>query len=74
MEFVCKFCGKQKGNAEGWLVGFEKLNPAWKKNGITLLRRWDEQRAREPNAVHFCSTTCQDKYLSANFGDETLAS
>lgn len=74
MDFQCKFCGKQKGEEEGWLVGLEKLSPTWKKNSIILLRRWDEQRAGEPNAVHFCSSRCQDKYVSQNFGDETVAS
>jgi hypothetical protein len=43
------------------------------KYTITLLRKWDEQRASEGNAVHFCSATCQDKYLSHNYGDETWA-
>ena len=73
MEFVCKFCGKQKGDAKGWLLGFEKMSPTWKRNTIILLRGWDEQRAGEPTAVHFCSTACQDKYVSKNFGDDTLA-
>ena len=70
MEFICKSCGKIKAEDDGWLVAFEKLSPAWKKNSIILLRRWDDQRAREPNAVHFCSAACQDKYIAANFGDE----
>lgn len=73
MEFVCKYCGKSKGDETGWLVAFEKLSPAWKKNSIILLRKWDEQRASEPNAVHFCSTGCQDKYISENFGDDSVA-
>ena len=73
MEFVCKFCGKQKGDAKGWLLGFESVDQTWKTNTISLLRAWDEQRAGEPDAVHFCSTACQDKYVSRNFGDDTLA-
>lgn len=73
MEFLCKFCGKRKGGEKGWLLGFENLSKAWKKNTIILLHDWDEQRACEPNAVHFCSAACQDKYVSKNFGDDTEA-
>jgi hypothetical protein len=72
MEFVCKFCGRRKGDAKGWLLGFENVSPTWKRNTIILLRGWDEQRAGESTAVHFCSTACQDKYVSENYGDETL--
>ena len=41
------------------------------KYTITLLKTWDEWRASEPNAVHFCSTTCQTNYLSKNYGNGT---
>ena len=43
------------------------------KYAINLLGKWDEQRASEANAVHFCSTVCQGKYLWQNYGDETWA-
>jgi len=41
------------------------------KYTINLLGKWDEQRATLPNAVHFCSTACQDSYLWKNYGDDT---
>ena len=72
MEYICRYCGKRKGDAKGWLLGFEGAGgEKVMKYTITLLGKWDEQRAGEVNAVHFCSTTCQDKYLSKNYGDES---
>jgi len=75
MEFFCKLCGKRKGNAEDWLMGFEGTRGAGivMKYTITLLGKWDEQRASELNAIHFCSSACQSNYLWKNYGDETWA-
>jgi hypothetical protein len=74
MEFICKFCGKHKADANHWLVGLEgtKQGRRVMKYNIFLLNRWDDQRAQETNAVHFCSSACQEKYLSKNYGDETV--
>lgn len=73
MEFICSFCGKRKRDAENWLLGFEgtKEGSVVMKYAINLLGKWDEQRATLPNAVHFCSTTCQNNYLCKNYGDDT---
>ena len=75
MEYFCRSCGKRKDDAQGWLLAFEGSRQPGRvmKYTITLLRKWDEQRASEGNAVHFCSAACQDKYLSRNYGDETWA-
>jgi len=72
-DFLCSFCGKRKGDAEEWLLGFEgrKEKSVVMKYAISLLGKWDERRASEPNAVHFCSTTCQTNYLCKNYGDDT---
>ena len=76
MEFVCKTCGKRKGEAdEGWLLAIEGSGKPSRvmKYTITRLGRWDEQRAGERNAVHFCSAACQNKYMWENYGDDTWA-
>lgn len=75
MEFFCESCGKRKADAQDWLLGFEgtRVKSVVLKYAITLLRKWDEERARMPNAVHFCSTACQDNYLRKNYGDDTWA-
>jgi len=71
MEFLCSSCGKRKGDAKDWLLGFEgsKEKSVVMKYTITLLGKWDEERASQPNAVHFCSTACQNNYLCKNYGD-----
>ncbi|HEX4920063.1 MAG TPA: hypothetical protein VFV92_04915 [Candidatus Bathyarchaeia archaeon] len=73
MEYFCKSCGKRKDVDQGWLMALEGSRQGGRvmKYTVTLLRKWDEQRAREGNAVHFCCTACQDRYLSQNYGDET---
>lgn len=72
MEFMCTFCGKAKGNAADWLLGFEGKTKAM-KGGVTLLNKWDPGRADEPNAIRFCSHACQTKYLQENYGDNSWA-
>ena len=73
VEYVCNSCGKQKGDATGWLVGIEgtKEKSVVMKYTITLMRKWDEERASQPNALHFCSTACQNKYVQKNYGSDT---
>jgi hypothetical protein len=74
-DFLCSFCGKRKGDASDWLLGLEgsKAKNIVMKYTITLFGKWDEERASEPNAVHFCSAACQERYLSKNYGDDTIA-
>ena len=66
IDFVCRFCGKPKGDAKDWLLGFEgrERKGTVVKDTISLLGKWDEKRANEPNAVYFCSTECEYKYTS----------
>lgn len=75
MEFLCSFCGKQKGDAKDWLLGFEgsKEKSIVMKYTVTLLGKWDEERASEPNALHFCSNACQNRYVCKNYGDDAWA-
>ena len=77
MEFFCKTCGKRKGDdaEEGWLLGVEGSGKPGRvmKYTINLLEKWDEQRATERNAVHFCSAECRNKYVWASYGDDTWA-
>lgn len=74
MEYVCKYCGRVKGNASGWLLGFEGIaGGKTMKGAISLLGKWDEKRANERTALHFCSIACQTKYLVENYGDNSWA-
>jgi hypothetical protein len=73
MEFICKFCGKRKSEAEEWVLGLEGTQEGRRvmKYTITFPGKWDEDRAQQSNAVHFCSSACRENYLSKNYGDET---
>ena len=75
VEYFCSPCGKRKVNDQDWLLGFERTRAksVVLKSAITLLGKWDEQRATEPNALHFCSSACQTNYLCKNYGDDTWA-
>lgn len=70
---VCKYCGKPKGEAKNWLLAFEGTTEKriTMKYTISLHGKWDEKLANEPNALHFCSTACQSRYLWQQYGDET---
>jgi hypothetical protein len=74
IRYTCDNCGRLKGMDETWILGFAAENV-----GVTLARRevtitpvWDDRRACEWLAVHFCSQRCKDKYLTALFGKEVL--
>ena len=75
MEFFCKTCGKKKGDDDAWLLAFEGSGKPGRvmKYTINLPRKWDEKRACEPNALHFCSAECKNKYVWENYGDDTWA-
>ncbi len=71
-DFHCRQCGKPKGDAKDWLLAFEGTKSSLvMKYTIRLLGKWDEKLANEPNAVYFCSTACQYKYMWENYGDQT---
>ncbi len=74
-KIVCSCCGKRKDNAADWLLGFEgtKEKNVVMKYAIVLLGKWDESRASEPNALHFCSAACQNRYVSQKYGDDAWA-
>ena len=74
-EFFCSSCGKQKDDAKDWLLAFEgtKVKSVVMKYFVALLPEWEEERANQPNALHFCSAACQSRYLSKNYGDDTWA-
>jgi hypothetical protein len=74
-EIVCSFCGKEKGDAPNWLLALEgaKVKSVVMKYSVTRLGKWDEERANQPNALHFCSATCQSRYLAKNYGDDSWA-
>jgi len=65
MEFLCTFCGKQEGEPRGWRMVIELDKPGTQiRNTLFILDRWDETKARDPNAACLCSGECADRYLA----------
>jgi hypothetical protein len=69
VHYSCDFCGRMKQAGEEWFLGFAAEN-----RGVTAARReiviapqWDEDRAVDWLAVHFCSAEHKDQYTAALF-------
>ncbi len=69
LQYACDFCGKVKGPRDSWLLGIaaETVSPTSAHRTVTMAAVWDEDRAVDRLAVHFCSTRCKDKYISSLF-------
>ncbi len=72
LQYGCDFCGKVKGPRDSWLLGMaaETVSPTSAHRTVTMAAVWDENRAVDPLAVHFCSSRCKDKYISTLFDRE----
>jgi hypothetical protein len=75
VEYICNVCRKRKEADQNWRLGFEKTIPTGSgvEKEIVVLHTWDEKWAQEPNALHFCSEQCEQKYLSVWYGEGELA-
>lgn len=71
VEIICDTCGKKRPQPEniikqpGWILGFdlEVENKAGLQRSLRFHDRWDDCRALELGAIHFCCEGCKDKYL-----------
>ncbi len=72
LQYACDFCAKVKGPQDSWFLGTaaETVSPTSAHRTVTMAAVWDEARAVDPLAVHFCSTRCKDKYISTLFDRE----
>lgn len=70
--YGCDFCGKVKGPNDKWLLGVaaETISPTSAHRTISMAAAWDDNRAVDPLAVHFCSVRCKDKYIGKLFARE----
>jgi hypothetical protein len=71
LRYVCDNCGNVKGDDETWILGFaaERLGARAARREITIAPVWDENRAVQWFAVHFCSEECKDNYVERLFGE-----
>ncbi len=75
IQFVCDSCGAIKTADEEWILGLamESVGATAVRREVTLFPAWDEARARERFAVHFCSARCKDEYMAQLFGEQRSA-
>jgi hypothetical protein len=76
IQYVCDNCGTIKRNSDSWILGFaaENLGVTSARREVTIAPAWDEMRAREWLAVHFCCIECKDEYIEKLFGTEPVES
>jgi hypothetical protein len=72
LRFECDNCQRLKGAGEAWILGFaaENVGAVSARREVTILNEWDEARAVDWLAVHFCSDECRAEYMEQLFGDE----
>src|SRR3954452_18407502 len=71
LQYVCDNCGTVKGQRDNWILGFaaERLGARAARREVTIAPVWDENRAVQWFAVHFCSEECKDTYVARLFGE-----
>ena len=71
LQYVCDNCGTVKRQDDIWILGFaaERLGARAARREVTIAPAWDENRAVQWFAVHFCSEECKDTYLERLFGE-----
>ena len=71
VQYSCDVCGRIKQEGEEWILGFAAENRGVKaaRREIVISPQWDENRAVDWLAVHFCSEEDKDKYTAALFAE-----
>ena len=69
LRYECDNCRRLKEKDEEWILGFaaENIGVRAARREITLLPRWDDARAVDWLAVHFCSESCREDYMQRLF-------
>jgi hypothetical protein len=73
VRYECDSCHDLKDAAgEAWILGFaaENIGAVTARREVTILPAWDETRAVDYLAVHFCSDECRRNYMAELFGGE----
>ncbi|HLK32989.1 MAG TPA: hypothetical protein VKT29_07855 [Terriglobales bacterium] len=71
VRYECDFCHRLKDNDESWILGFaaENIGVTAARREVTILPKWDEARAVDYLAVHFCCEQCRQNYMASIFGE-----
>jgi hypothetical protein len=72
LRYECDFCHRLKGQDEAWILGFaaENIGVTAARREVTILPVWDEARAVDYFAVHFCCEQCRQNYMANIFREE----
>jgi hypothetical protein len=72
LRYECDFCHRLKEKEEAWILGFaaENIGVTAARREVTILPHWDEVRAVDYLAVHFCCEQCRQNYMANLFGEE----
>lgn len=70
IRFACDGCGDLREGDSPWILGFaaENIGVAAARREVAIAADWNEERAVEALAVHFCSEQCQQDYMNVLFG------
>lgn len=76
LRYECDFCHRLKREDETWILGFaaENIGITAARREITILPQWNEARAVDYLAVHFCCEQCRQNYVANLFGEEPAES
>ena len=72
LRYECDYCHRLKEKDEAWILGFaaENIGVTSARREVTILPAWDELRAVDYLAVHFCCEQCRQNYMANIFGEE----
>jgi hypothetical protein len=72
-QYTCDSCGGRTKEAGGtwdsWAAS-EAVSVTATRREINTLPGWDESRAFDPLAVHFCCEMCEERYVAQLFAKE----
>ena len=76
VRYECDYCHRLKQDNESWILGFaaENIGVTAARREVTILPEWDEARAVDYLAVHFCCDQCRQNYMASIFGEESAES
>lgn len=72
---VCDGCGKIKGDANKWLLGYDflLLNPKGSDVSFFGVAAWSDNAAYRRGVLHLCGDGCMQKMMSEHLAKQKAA-
>ena len=69
--YKCDLCGRLKDPKQTWILGFaaENIGLTQARREVAIASKWDEAKAVDWLAVHFCSQDCKERYMDRLFSE-----